>query len=500
MGRKVVVCCDGTWNDPADRTNVFRTYDLLRGTLTPSDDEPLGDDRRVARGWTPDGEKMLLYYDTGVGTKKWRRGSGGVFGAGLGENVCQAYAFLAEHWQDGDELYLFGFSRGAFTVRSLSGLLGCAGLPTRFSQGAIDAAWDFYRTPPREREPRDQVLAVYEPKSLTVRFLGVYDTVGSLGVPVPQLGWLNGLIERALGGVIRFHDTALGRNVETACQALAIHERRGTFKPVVWSRAPGRVERPDGTVCPQQILQVWFAGSHGNVGGGYPQTDLSDIAFDWMMRRAVDQGLLLPEEALAAAVAGNAYGSRYDSDRSWLGRLTSGDTLATVRTLAGGSLLMLGPVARIVDLCANLLTVRPADRRIGGEIEADDGTLSVPVGERIHGSVLDRYRGEHLPDSVRRALAANVEVFRERAEQRRQLDGEQAIVNGVACPLLDIAPSGARIGGAAWLVPGAEVAFQRIGRCPCQARVVWRQGDRAGLQLIAKAEQPAPSTRVAEAA
>ena len=361
----------------------------------------IGSDRRVARGTAHDGQDCVLYYDTGVGTQRGQRGSGGLFGAGLGENIKQAYGFLAQEAREGDDLFLIGFSRGAFTVRSLCGMLGCAGLPRRSSDAAVADAWDYYRTPPADRVPRREALAQHEPRDGFVRFLGVYDTVGSLGVPVPQLGWLNGVIEWALGGVIRFHDTALGRNVETACQALAIHERRGTFKPVVWSRTPGRIVRPDGTERTQQVLQVWFAGSHGNVGGGYPQADLSDLAFDWMMRRASEHGLPLAEETLAAAVASNCYGCRHNSDRGWLGRLTNGDTLRTVRTLAAGPLLMLGPVAWLADFCANLLTVLPAERPIGGEIEADDGTLSVPVGERIHSSVLERYRGGDIVSTAR---------------------------------------------------------------------------------------------------
>jgi hypothetical protein len=166
---------------------------------------------------------------------------------------------------------------------------------------------------------------------------------------------------------------------------------------------------------------------------------------------------------LAAMVAGNSYGARYDSDRGWLSRVTNGDTLQTVRRLAGSLPLLLGPVAWVADFCANFLTVRPAERRIGGEIEADDGTYSVAVGERIHGSVVDRYRGDHMPASVRCALAAKVEVFRERAEPRSPGGAETVLVNGVRCDLRDVSRSGARVAKAGWLEPGAEVQV-RAGR------------------------------------
>src|SRR5262245_33925647 len=148
MGRKLVVCCDGTWNDPADRTNVYRTFDLLRSSLRDCRDEKVGSDRKVARGIAHDGQNCLLYYDTGVGTERGQRGSGGLFGAGLGENIKQAYDFLAQEALEDDDLFLIGFSRGAFTVRSLSGMLGCARLPRRSSEAAVVDAWDYYRTPP----------------------------------------------------------------------------------------------------------------------------------------------------------------------------------------------------------------------------------------------------------------------------------------------------------------------------------------------------------------
>ena len=486
MGGVVAVCCDGTWNDPDDQTNVHRTYRLLGRCLADASEEMIGDDRRVTRGTAADGRRVCVYYDTGVGTRRWQKGSGRLFGAGLGENIRQAYAFLAADMAPDDELFLFGFSRGAFTVRSLCGLLGCAGLPARASAAAVEAAWRFYRVPPGQRagSAQEAELVRHEPRGAKVRFLGVYDTVGSLGVPVPQLRWVNGLVEWLLGGVIRFHDAALGRNVETACQALAIHERRGTFKPVVWSRAPGLVRRPDGSLAEQRVLQVWFAGSHADVGGGYPQADLSDIPFDWMMRRAMEEGLQVREEVLRAAAGGNCYGSRHDSDRSWIGRVTNGELLQTARAISGGLPLGLGAFAWLLDLAGNLFTVRSADRRIGGEVEDDDGTFCVPVGERIHSSVLDRYRGEHMPESVHKALAARVEVFRERSDARRPGAGATSLVNNVACAVEDVSAAGARVGGAAWLVPGSEVTFQGPLGQAVTAAVVWQRDDEAGLRLL----------------
>lgn len=495
MGGTIIVCCDGTWNDPDDQTNVHRTYRLLRSCLQKVSDKRLGDDRRVCRGAAPDGRRVRVYYDTGVGARRWDKGRGGLFGSGLGENVRQAYAFLAKRAEPADELFLFGFSRGAFTIRSLCGLLGCAGLPATPSAEALDAAWRFYRLPPVRRpgSAEEAALKAFGFRPVQVRFLGVYDTVGSLGVPVPRLRWLNGLLERALGGVIRFHDTSLGRNVETACQALAIHERRGLFKPVVWSRAPGRVTRPDGAIVEQRVLQVWFSGAHADVGGGYPHGDLSDLAFEWMMRRAMESGLPVDAKNLAAAVNGNCYGFRHDSDRGWLGRAINGDLVQTVRTLTTALPMGLGLLVRLLDLGGSLLTVRSMERGIGGEIETDDGTFCVPVGERVHASVLERYRGEHLPANVRTALAAGVPIFHERREPRHPgATGETVRLDGVPCPLKDKSPTGVRVGNAAWLKPGAEVELEREGQGAALATVAWRHGDEAGLSVAGAAPAAVP--------
>jgi hypothetical protein len=159
--------------------------------------------------------------------------------------------------------------------------------------------------------------------------------------------------------------------------------------------------------------------------------------------------------------------------------------------MSGALPMGLGLATRVLDL----FTVRSADRRIGGEIETDDGTFCVPVGERVHSSVAERYRGEHMPEPVRKALAAGVPIFRERAEPREPCpDGATARVNGVDHPLKDTSPSGARVGEAGRLREGAEVSFQRPGHGTCTAVVVWRRGAEAGLSVVrvADAVEPAP--------
>ena len=241
----LVVCCDGTWNraDAAAPTNVVRM------------------ERAAALAGN------VVWYDPGVGTGTLDRIRGGVWGLGLEENVQEAYAWLADAWTGGGwPVFLFGFSRGAYTVRSLAGLMGRCGLPDEPTAANLDRAWKVYRSG-RGRPP------AHDPQSRVVDFLGVWDTVGALGIP-------GGIVARQRA----FLDVTLGRNVLVARQALALDERRRPFSPALWRTQP---------VEGQSLLQTWFAGVHADVGGGRPQTGLSDIAFCWMWENARRAGLAL---------------------------------------------------------------------------------------------------------------------------------------------------------------------------------------------------------------
>ena len=330
--RTLVVCCDGTWNDPEDQTNVWRTFVYLRDHcgVPPREPDPVTGSLSFAsqvRIALPDGAEsdvpIFAYYDRGVGERK----GGGAFGVGLGDNVREAYAFVARHWRPRASIFVFGFSRGAYTARSLAGMLNAVGIVDADDQTALDRAWAHYRLAPAERtaQRKASIDALQRPgagRGTTVRFLGVWDTVGSLGVPVPQL---RGLSNKLFGGIYRFHDTALGSNVLNACQALAIHEKRGAFKPVLWTRRHDRVRDEEGNETRQRLLQVWFTGSHGDVGGGY-QGDrrLADIPLTWMLHRALESGHPLVESAWAPHCDPSALGARHDSlSHGW--RFASGD-------------------------------------------------------------------------------------------------------------------------------------------------------------------------------
>ncbi|HEX5714903.1 MAG TPA: DUF2235 domain-containing protein [Thermoanaerobaculia bacterium] len=267
MAQRLAIFCDGTWNSPDQAHN---------GTACPTNVA------KLAAAVLPkaDGTVQRIYYHRGVGTGPWYdRFFGGAFGVGLSDNIRHAYRFLVETFAPGDEIFLFGFSRGAYTARSLVGLIRNSGLLRREHADRIDDAYRLYRSRRPDTHPRQKEAVLFrrtfshEPP---IRFLGVWDTVGSLGVPIQ----ITGIINRGL----RFHDTELSKSIEGAYHALAIDERRRFFLPTVWSRK-------DAAAAGQALEQVWFIGAHSNVGGGYPDQGLSDIALHWMAKKAFASGL-----------------------------------------------------------------------------------------------------------------------------------------------------------------------------------------------------------------
>jgi|GEM_PF-1957079 len=489
--RTLVVCCDGTWNDPEDQTNVWRTFVFLRDhcRVEPQAPDPvtgsLWFESRV-RVALPDGDEadvpIFAFYDKGVGEKK----GGGAFGVGLGDNVRQAYAFVARHWRPRASIFIFGFSRGAYTARSLAGMLGSVGVVDAGDQSALAAAWAHYRLSPADRTPQRTATidALQRPgagRGTTVRFLGVWDTVGSLGVPVPQF---RGLSNKLFGSIYRFHDTALGNNVLNACQALAIHEERGAFKPVLWSRRHDRVRDEEGNETRQRLLQVWFTGSHGDVGGGYhDDRRLADIPLTWMLRRALESGHPLVESAWTPHCEPSALGGRHDSlSRGW--RFASGDR----SDVANALLQQLPVVGKIILVLLDLVAVRNAPRTIGGEIATDDGQFVVGMGERLHASVLERYRGDLAPDSVKLALAAGLPVFHERCDERLPAAETPVTIDEDEAVLIDRSAGGIGIKGVPWLQDNARCRVALDGE-RWGARVAWTKGNRAGLALMYKLKQ-----------
>jgi len=265
MGKVLVVCCDGTWNTPDQQGRPTNVTKMTRAILPRA----------------PDGTPQVVHYDEGVGTgNRLDRFLGGTLGVGLGKNVRQAYRFLALNYEAGDRIAMFGFSRGAFTVRSLAGLVNLVGLLRKGDLDRMTAVWEYYRTPPHQRRQDFIDPRWIGNRDPGVDLLGVWDTVGALGIPTTFL--------RSVGRrYYEFHDVTLGASIRRAYQALAIDEHRRNFEPAIWDTAK---------ITPaQEVEQVWFAGAHSNVGGGYDDPVLSDQAFVWMVDRA--RALLSFDEA-----------------------------------------------------------------------------------------------------------------------------------------------------------------------------------------------------------
>jgi Uncharacterized alpha/beta hydrolase domain (DUF2235) len=290
--KNLVLCLDGTWNsdDGKEITNIVRIRDLI---------DP--------KFFSPDGKEIWsqrVYYDTGVGTglSLGDKYVGGGTGAGLEDKIRQAYRFLSQHDETGLAIYIFGFSRGAFTARSLAGFLGSGGLlrPEHCTRDNENRAWAIYRTPPGERFPSEQrELNKLVFPDVRIRCLGVFDTVGSRGIPTELFNTMN---RRKYG----FHDVTLGSNIDHALHALAIDELRGPFGASVW-QYPNHKNNIS-------VEQVWFPGVHANVGGGYLETGISDLTLGWMLSRieAKKLGLrLLPN--WTETVSGDSLGKVYDS-------------------------------------------------------------------------------------------------------------------------------------------------------------------------------------------
>ena len=266
MAKRIVLCFDGTWNDPDDNTNVIKIYRSV-----------LGEDKSPDRAGVPvptPNVPTIKWYDKGVGTERWNRIRGGLTGRGLAQNILQGYKFLADNYQIGDEIYLFGFSRGAYTARSLAGLIRNIGIlkkdyaqEERLEDNPVlmNGFWLYQsRDASADTAAAKFFRAKYSIDNIEIRFLGVWDTVGAMGIPSNNLDKVDRRYE--------FHDTELSRRVKSAYHALSIDETRPEFIPTLWTSEP-KTE--------QTLEQVWFAGVHSEVGGGKKQS-LTDVPLRWM--------------------------------------------------------------------------------------------------------------------------------------------------------------------------------------------------------------------------
>lgn len=270
MAKNIVVLCDGTWNraDQKCPTNVEKF-----------------------RAAAVHGAQQVVSYVPGVGTDPgvFDRFLGGAFGFGLSARLMEAYRSVVDNYAEGDRIYLLGFSRGAYTARSTAGMIRNVGVlkPGFRDESHYRRAMTIYRNRGSAalRPDGDQAVGFRREHSYSppIHFVGVWDTVGALGIPLGGLRWLNVINRRW-----QFHDTQLSSTIRAAYHALAIDERRGPFRPTLWQLS----DKARSGAVDQRVEQVWFSGVHSNVGGGYPDSGLSDISLNWLAGKADEHGVL----------------------------------------------------------------------------------------------------------------------------------------------------------------------------------------------------------------
>lgn len=276
MSKNIVVFSDGTGQEGGTdhNTNVYKLFNLIL-------------DRS---------QRQISFYDPGLGTG-WRKATGNIGGRGFSKNVRQCYQFIFQNYEAGDKIFLFGFSRGAATVRSLTGFIHLFGILPRSRGDLIKKAWKIYKIKNHDKRKvrAEEFINMNHNMWAHVEFLGVWDTVAALGVPSTR-------IDKVLDWIIPhgFHDFRLSKCVKHACHALAIDDVRKAFNPVLFHPYRKKDDEkgyervwPDDYEKDSRVQQVWFMGVHTDVGGGYVEKGLSDIVLEWMVQHAVRRGLKL---------------------------------------------------------------------------------------------------------------------------------------------------------------------------------------------------------------
>lgn len=295
--KRIITCLDGTWNKPgvlddnkAVRTNVQKIFEAI---------SKYDEKNKIYQ---------LKHYDEGVGAEGYwyTKIFNGATGKGIDDNIIDAYKFIMWNYEPGDQIYLFGFSRGAYTARSLAGLIRNCGILKKMDLCLIQEAYKIYRNRNEATDPNSLIAGDFKKKNsydiFSIKFIGVWDTVGALGVPLNAFQFIN---KRKYA----FHDTTLSKIVDYAYHAISIDEKRGTFQPTLWNKSTSAAAEN-----PNQILeQRWFAGVHSNIGGGYPDESLSDITLQWMIEKAKATGLTFEDDFLTNCIKPDYKGTLYNS-------------------------------------------------------------------------------------------------------------------------------------------------------------------------------------------
>jgi len=392
--KRIAVLIDGTWNKEgggAD-TNVAK----------------LDSGKRVSpciKAVASDSTEQLVHYHDGVGVDGdlTQKLLGGAIGLGLKKIIQEVYEFIVDHYEANDEIYIFGFSRGAYAARALAGLIGASGIQRRQNADVFEAAWAHYRVAPKVRQQPAtgtagdrKAINVYETQreafhdNRTVTCVAVWDTVGSYGIPA---GFGLAPLARYFTLVtLGFHDTSFGDHVEVGLHAVAVDEHRRPFVPTFWTIPKG--QQPKG-----HVEQTWFAGAHCNVGGGYADSGLSDLALIWMVARVQAlTGLEFDADAVRSSTKPIINGAVVDSTEGWL----VDHTFPHYR-------VVLSPVA--IDHGYLMNTEDPSEEHIN---------------ERVHWTVLakranaqESYSPPNLPADIRPEQIAEI------TDEERALLGEQ---------------------------------------------------------------------------
>jgi uncharacterized protein (DUF2235 family) len=386
--KRIVVLIDGTWNKEgtgAD-TNVAK-LDSGKKIITQA---------FIKSNATGEVAQHVHYHD-GVGSDGdlIQRLLGGAIGLGLRKIIQDVYEFLVSDYAGGDEIYIFGFSRGAYAARALAGLIGASGIQRERNPDEFEIAWDHYRVAPSVRQ-QPQTASAGDRKTLenynalvqrqafhdtrAIECVAVWDTVGSYGIPA-GIG-LAPLARYFTLATLGFHDTSFGEHVKVGFHAVAVDEHRRPFVPTFWTIANGR--QPKG-----HVEQTWFAGAHSNVGGGYSDSGLSDQALIWMIARAQAlTGLEFDLAAVRSNTKPNIGGAVVDSTQGW-------------------------PIDHIFPHFRAILS--PIAIHHGYFSNSEDPTEE-HVNERVHWSVIakrastpaDRYSPPNLPKDIRPKKIAEI--------------------------------------------------------------------------------------------
>jgi len=288
MSKRIVVCADGTWNRPEEDLVSDNPTNVLRLA-------------RAIRPFDETGRAQHVFYDWGIGSYHGRV-IGGMTGRGIHKNIMDGYRYIVQNYTEGAEIFLFGFSRGAYTIRSLCGLINNCGILKRPEARLIEKAFSHYKKVSPKFAPKGEASIAFREKhshdSREIHFAGAWDTVGALGVPFSLMGLFDSSDE--------FYDCKLGKNVRIARHAMAIDEQREDFEPTLWQPR----ENLD-------LKQVWFAGVHADIGGSYgpdKQGRLnSDFPLQWMVEEAEAAGLAIEphlHESLNPSVEAPVHRSR----------------------------------------------------------------------------------------------------------------------------------------------------------------------------------------------